>query len=292
MIKNKIMNKDNLHATLESMPNVSYIKDEIYFIESLSGFNLDNNSHKIEDTVTCICMKGEMRGQINLLPVTTSSPGFLVILPNQLFELESCSADFQGIFIVMSKQFIESISLSEGFSTFMSIVNKPFMPINNEILEGVLDYCKIVKRVLQNAEEDFNRRIVVNHLTIAFFYGLGYFLHKHTADDKQSRDKEITEKFFKLVEKNYEQERSLSFYADKLCITSKYLSVVVKNSSKKSARQWINDYIILETKRLLNSTNMTIQQISDELNFPSQSFFGKFFKRNTGLSPKEFRDKK
>jgi AraC-like DNA-binding protein len=56
-----------------------------------------------------------------------------------------------------------------------------------------------------------------------------------------------------------------------------------------SAKKWIDDYVIWETKALLKSTNMTVQQISDELNFPSQSFFGKYFKRLVGLSPLEYR---
>lgn len=73
-------------------------------------------------------------------------------------------------------------------------------------------------------------------------------------------------------------------------ITTKYLSVAVKNVSGKTAGQWLDDYIILEAKSLIKTTDMTIQQISDELNFPSQSFLGKFFKREVGMSPKQYRD--
>ena len=68
-----------------------------------------------------------------------------------------------------------------------------------------------------------------------------------------------------------------------------YLSTVIKNVSGKTAAEWIDDYVILEAKSLLKSTNLTIQQISDGLNFPSQSFFGKYFKRQTGISPKEYK---
>ncbi len=67
------------------------------------------------------------------------------------------------------------------------------------------------------------------------------------------------------------------------------MSTIIKQTSGKTAGDWIDDYILLEAKALLKSTNMTIQQISDELNFPSQSFFGKYFKRLTGVSPKEYR---
>jgi AraC-like DNA-binding protein len=81
----------------------------------------------------------------------------------------------------------------------------------------------------------------------------------------------------------------VGFYAKKLCMAPKYLSAVIKEKTGKSAFEWINDYVILEAKSLLKSTNMTIQQISDELNFANQSFFGKYFKRLAGMSPKSYR---
>ena len=74
-----------------------------------------------------------------------------------------------------------------------------------------------------------------------------------------------------------------------MCITPRYLSRVVKESTQFSAAEWIERLVVLEARALLKSTNMTIQQISDELNFSTQTFFGKYFKRRVGLSPKEYR---
>ena len=76
-----------------------------------------------------------------------------------------------------------------------------------------------------------------------------------------------------------------------MCHTPKHLSEVIKRVSQKSANSLIDGYVCLEARALLKSTDMTIQQISDELNFPSQSYFGKYFKRLTGISPKEYREK-
>lgn len=81
----------------------------------------------------------------------------------------------------------------------------------------------------------------------------------------------------------------VAFYASKLSLTPKYLSKVIRQNSGKTAGEWIEEYVILEAKALLKSTNKTIQQITDELNFSTQSFFGKYFKRRVGLSPKEYR---
>jgi AraC-like DNA-binding protein len=100
------------------------------------------------------------------------------------------------------------------------------------------------------------------------------------------------EKFLNLVQTHYREERGLKFYADRLCLTPIHLSRVIKSASHKSANDWIDEHVILEAKALLKSTSMTVQQISEELNFPSQSFFGKYFKRIVGVSPKEYRGNK
>lgn len=100
----------------------------------------------------------------------------------------------------------------------------------------------------------------------------------------------LADKFLKLVEMNYKAEREINFYAGKLSLTPKYLSKLIREISSNSASEWIHRYVMLEAKSLLRSTNMTIQQISDELNFTSQSFFGKYFKQHEGMSPKDYRN--
>ena len=283
------MNKEDLFLALEKSEHVASIKGEIYLTDYSGDISFRDYPHKNDATIACICMKGELKGQINLLPVHVEAPGLLVALPEQILQFGVPSEDFQGIFIVMSRQFTEKISLSESVSTFLSIRDVPYIPLNERLLDGLLDYYRMVKKVLRHTEEDFNKKAVVNHLTIAFFYGVGYYLHKLTGKDRKTRTDIIVEDFLKLAQKYYKQQRGLDFYADRLCITAKHLSASVKNSSGKSARQWLDDYVILEAKRLLQSTDLSVQQISDELNFPSQSFFGKYFKREVGMSPRQFR---
>ncbi|HEY4784564.1 MAG TPA: helix-turn-helix domain-containing protein, partial [Bacteroidales bacterium] len=123
----------------------------------------------------------------------------------------------------------------------------------------------------------------------AFFYASSYQFHNLPEKGSQSKQEILVEKFLTSVQKNYKEHRGLEFYANELCLTPKYLSKLIKENSGTTANEWINNYVILEAKALLKSTNMTIQQISLELNFESQSFFGKYFKRIVGLSPKEYR---
>lgn len=107
-------------------------------------------------------------------------------------------------------------------------------------------------------------------------------------DSRISRQDFIYTMFIELVHLNYIKQRSINFYADKLCLTPKYLSTVVKNCSGKTSYEWINERVIERAQILLKTTNMSVQQISDELNFSNQSFFGKYFKRHVGKSPKGY----
>ena len=106
---------------------------------------------------------------------------------------------------------------------------------------------------------------------------------------RKSRKQEVMAKFILAVSENFRTERQVSFYAEKICITPKHLSAVVKDLTGKTASDWIERYVILEAKMLLRTTDLTIQEISNKLNFTNQSFFGKYFKHQTGYSPSESR---
>ena len=103
------------------------------------------------------------------------------------------------------------------------------------------------------------------------------------------RKEDVFYRFLLLVEANYQKERSVNFYAEKLSITPKHLSAVAKETSGHTAGEWIDSYVILEAKLLLHNSELTIQEISTKLNFANQSFFGKYFKHHTGMSPRSYR---
>ena len=125
-----------------------------------------------------------------------------------------------------------------------------------------------------------------------FFFELCNIFNNHapavTASVKsKSRKEYIFERFYETLVESYQSERSVKFYADQLCLTPKHLSGVVKEVSGKTVGEWIDEFVILEAKALLNSSSMNIQEIADRLSFANQSFFGKYFKHYTGMSPKE-----
>ena len=108
-------------------------------------------------------------------------------------------------------------------------------------------------------------------------------------DAKPSRQDEIVARFLQCVHKNYREHREVGFYATQLGLSLKYMSHVIYEKTGRHPSKWIKDYVILEAKTMLRSGNYSIQQIADELHFPNQSFFGKYFKEAVGVSPKKWK---
>jgi AraC-like DNA-binding protein len=278
----------NWLTEIDNMKNVDAIDNDFVLLENPIITSSFDYPFKLDAAVGIICMKGTMKGVINMTPYTSQSPCLVIVLPGQILQYEYFSDDFSGLFIVMSKRFTERLNIQEKLPLFFSIHDNPSTPLTEKELEVIVKYYYLLQSAVR-IKDNPNRMEIVKHLTMALFYGFGYQHHKSSGDDKKSKQDILVENFLDLIRAHYKKQRGAEFYADKLCLTPKYLSKVIKESSGKSANDWIDDYVVLESKALLKSTNMTIQQISDELNFPSQSFFGKYFKRHVGVSPKEYK---
>lgn len=103
------------------------------------------------------------------------------------------------------------------------------------------------------------------------------------------RTEDLFGRFMNLLSEHFTQERKVAFYASKLCVTPKYLSTTIKLASGKTPTTWINEMVFMEMERKLRYSQLSIKEIACELNFPNTSFFGKFFKVRSGLSPLRYR---
>ena len=120
-------------------------------------------------------------------------------------------------------------------------------------------------------------------LEISGEYEAQYDLHK----GGELRSDNLIDRFFQLLAVYYREERRVKFYADKLCVTPKYLTTAIKRATGHPVLDWIHDAILIEAKMLLRTTDMTVIQIADRLNFSCSSSFVQFFKKHTGMTPKK-----
>jgi AraC-like DNA-binding protein len=215
----------------------------------------------------------------------------ITLLADEILQHEYISDDFQGLFIVMSKTMTDSLipHIPKRLPLFQAVRQNPYLPLSNDNFALLLSYYDMLKNVVDMSDNP-HRKDIIQHLMIAFHYHSSSWLHMELQDETISETQnENVKQFLKCVEKYYKSQRQVKFYAEELNLTPKYLSQIVKAETGKSVSGWIEEYVILEAKSLLKSSNFTIQQISNELNFIDQSVFGKYFKRNVGISPKQYR---
>ena len=238
--------------------------------------------------VCIILKKGYLRGRCNLMDIDAVAPCMSILLPNQILEFTESSDDLEGMVVMMSARFTERLNIKVDFDLMQAFQSQRVIPLNEEAMATMLQFCEMVKRLSQFPDHPFLMETAVN-LTRAFFFGAGYFIHQREAEATQNRSQQLVDQYLKLVQTHCRQERQLDFYAQQMCLSTKYLAATVKAVTGKTAGDWIEDYVMLEAKTMLSNTDMTVSQVSDHLHFPDTSTFGKYFRRHTGLSPKEFK---
>lgn len=288
---------------LEALPYVDSIENELVLFQyseikralldsKPANYELMRTPHKFDFFMFVNHTHGSVKAKIDMEEYIVDGPYNVVhIAPGQILSLENVSADFDAHVIIMSKRFIESLMVFTNGSVPLRIGAFRSSPIEHYDVEEDMTF-EFIYRAVRNCLKDRNnpyRLQVVQHIIMALFYSSERMREVEEAEGPRSNADVLSKEFLTQVKEHFRRERQLKFYADKLCITPRYLSRVVKESTGSSAAEWIERCVVLEARALLKSTNMTIQQISDELNFPSQTFFGKYFKRRVGMSPKEYR---
>jgi AraC-like DNA-binding protein len=235
---------------------------------------------------------GSAKIKVDMVEYDLSEPITLIrVMSGQILMVEHISDDFDGVVVIMSNSFVESMLVYMNNALPFNVATRSncVKHLNNSEVDLSDMFLKAIAQVLRNQTNPHLDR-VLQHVMMAIFYSSEEIRNQlETESGAYTSADAISKEFMRLVKDNFRSERQLQFYADKLCITPRYLSRVVKECTGSSAADWIERYVVLEARALLKSTSMTIQQISDELNFPSQTFFGKYFKRRVGMSPKLYR---
>lgn len=263
------------------------IDNMLTIIDSPQFAVLPNHPYRCPLSVAIYCTLGTGTGRINAKTFSLTAGGFMIVLPNQITELVDISDDFRATYILMTDDFTATLGIGNTFSLHSTISQHPHIDLAGRAKEALESYLSMCKSIIPEHQNP-HRLEIITLLTRAFFLGLGYFMHKTESSDS-SRQSELTNQFIRLVEQNYTQHRDLGYYAEQLALTPKHISLVVKQSSGKSATEWIEKYVILDAITQLTSTDKSIKEIAYDLGFPSQSFFGKYFLRVTGVSPAQYR---
>ena len=272
------------------VPDEYRIGTDVLVVPQHRLFDFPEGYFKIDVTTILIYDKGEVHVSLDMRDYRIKAPAALTILPNSTFCYLDHSEDLEYKAVIMSESFTDNLfqNIDRLHPLRDSVLNHPVQE-GSEVIFIYNHYVRMLVDLLKGSPTNYKLE-AVKHLTLAMFYAYSSARHAPMSE-RIGRKDELYGQFTDLVRRHFRTCRDVSYYAERLCITVKYLSQVVKEQTGHPASEVIEQYVITECKALLSSTTMSIQQIADTLNFPSQSVFGKYFKRATGMSPREYRNR-
>lgn len=239
-----------------------------------------------------LCLRGNAGIRINLKEYELSPNSIFTILPNQIFEpLEETDDHFVECLFI-STDFANNLPLPKNFEVLNNMTYSPCISVSEEDMNELMEFHSFIVKVCdrRNHVHDENVRKSLIYSYIALIASL-YMAAQDNAELKSnSRGTTIADEFSKLLMEHHKTERKASFYSGKLCISTQYLSRTLKEITGRSVNEWITEAVVLEAKVLLKSSDMSVLQISEELNFPNPSFFIRYFKQYAGITPLKYRE--
>lgn len=273
---------------------VSKFGDEIMAAE-FTKKDFPANSFQFGFIAYFFCRKGTIRFQFNSHDMTMSEGDCFIGIGEQVFRLFSATDDFEGISVLASTQFTQDsiAGLHTLWPYLMRLLQNPIIKLEGYERDWVVRAYSIIKERICDTKHKFQRDTLLSQMRVLYFDICDALSRRIPVENKGlPRGYSIFGNFFSLLGDNYRTERNVNWYSDKLCMTPKYLSEVVKSVSGLTAGEWITQFTIIELKRLLHNSELSIKEIAAEMNFPNQSYLGKYFKNIVGVSPSDYRNGK
>lgn len=278
-LNNEFIMIDNFDKTPE------YANTDVKFV---------NHPVKLSFTIAIFCLTGRVSFQINLQEFELHSNDILIVQEGAIGMYLGMNDNTRIAVMAFSSEYFQpTLQIDASMSLQRRLYASPLHHMTPEAMKESMTIYRLMKAKISEKDNPFRKGALLGYTQVLTYNSYKYLLAtelegKKETVNKSSRQQELYTQFIREVQKNYAKERSVTYYANILCVTPKYLSQIVHKVSGRFASNWINDFVILEAKALLKSRQYTIQQVADILNFPNQSFFGRYFKNKVGYSPSEY----
>ncbi|MDR2084983.1 MAG: AraC family transcriptional regulator [Bacteroidales bacterium] len=290
-MENEIINIDI--ASLYDLPGFDVLPGKFLvfnnYSEPINKFNIHKNIYvKINALLSLCCVKGLIKIQLGNKIYSITENTFMILYADRMFQVLEVSDDIK-IEIMFIKDGVFDLGDNSKVIGMRTILSKSqIVELPPKQMKEIVSIFKTIRRVIRDKSNVFTPQIVRAYLNI-MFYGLCSHLLNKEHQNKDAPHKEVVfKKFISDLETNYRRERNIKFYADKACLTPKYFSSLIYKQTGQHPSDWIKNYTIAKAKEMLMSGKLSIQQISYDLNFSSQSHFSFYFKQHTGFTPKEY----
>ncbi len=248
-----------------------------------------------DDGAILFCLAGSADATVDQYDGTIRRNTIVLLLPGSLLKLDRRTDDFRMAYCRFTKKLFMEIAGRFDPAFFRILKERPLSDLPEPIVEGMKYWFQIVEYTYRDRENLFRSIIIRNRLQNLFLeaydkvqrFSSRYQEHRDT--ELSTRQSELLRRFIALVKEHCFRERGVPFYADKLCISTRYLAAIVRNTTHEPVKAHIDRAVVLEIKSLLQSTDLSVQEIAYRLHFPDQSYLGRYFKKHTGQSPSAFR---
>jgi AraC family transcriptional regulator, transcriptional activator of pobA len=271
--------------------NRNNIESEFQISLQYNGLPIDFSPSRINCCMVCVCLEGSAEIEVDLGSYHLVQNDIIVVFPGQIVACNEKSDDFELTYFSFSNYLIDEIMyrLPSTFIGFLKESVKYHLP---EAEKNILltEYFQVLHSKFSNTENVCRNEIIQNlvHNFYLDLYNKVIAINKLKPRQRR-RKEEVQEEFFRLVKTNT-RNREVAFYAGKLCITPKYLSIITKETTGTSAKEHIDKFAITELKLQLKSTSVPLTEIAADLNYPCEAFLCKYFKKRTGMTPSHYRN--
>ncbi len=283
---------------LREKHEIPSIGDDLLFFEDIQMIPQLDEPRRMNCIIIGICTEGEGGYTLNENRFSIKPGDALILTEGQIVNEIWMSDNTKGYAMLISRNYIDEVfkELRDMSSLFLLAREHPIFPLNSIEIAKLKQYLDIIRERLKNEDYRF-RKEVVRLLLVTMIYDIGSAIMRVMNNsghegNTNSKAKRCFVQFIQLVEQHYKKERRVSWYANQMGLTPKYLSEIISSTSKRTPNDWIDKYVTTEIRNQLSNTNKKISEIAEDLHFPSQSFLGKYFRENVGMSPSEYRKKK
>lgn len=284
--------KDTDIQVLKRACGNNYFGNDLLLIDNIKKVPMPDSARRTNCIMIGVCFSGKAKYTVDTRDFTVKANEAFIVSERHTLADFNLSEDFEALCIVLSVNFFHEIirNVNEMSALFLYSRNHPVMQFKEKEQIIFKKYFDVIRSKITDKGNHFLKQLL-STLMLGMFYDLSNVIYraKQGNKDNQSRPDAIFTTFIKLVEAHCKTERRVSWYALQLGITAKYLSETVKHVSRRTPNEWIENYVCLEMRVLLKNTTKSIKEIAKEMNFPNQSFMGKYFKENVGMSPSKYR---
>ena len=267
--------------------------EDPFFVGTINCSDMPHHLFKLEDACIFFCHSGEARIEIDLLEYDIMPNTQIIFLPNSIINYSYASPDLSISYITFSNAFLQEAKVRLDPSFFHFLKENPVVTLPVERTRTINGLIIALEDLYKDKENCFRLQILRNYIQsfLLDIYDKTHRIFEQNRPEGISRQEELFKRFIQLIHKHCLNQREVSFYAQKMFITPRYLSAIAQAVAGETAKNIIDKHVILEIKVLLESTDLSIQEIANRLQFPDQSFFGRYFKKHIGISPQYYRRK-